>query len=69
MPDYKGNFGNLMQHWTLCEILRIANNHARGLNYIDAHAMAPWLPSAQRKALPSKNFSTACGRVYRARRL
>ena len=42
MPTYKGNAGNLMQHWTLCEILRIANGHATGLNYIDAHAMAPW---------------------------
>lgn len=32
-----------MQHWTLCEVLRIAwDNGVRALNYIDAHAMAPW---------------------------
>ena len=31
-----------MQHWTLCEILRIAQfNDVTQLNYIDAHAMAP----------------------------
>ena len=42
MGTYKGNAGHLMQHWTLCEILNIAKNHASGLNYIDAHAMAPF---------------------------
>ena len=42
MSTYMGNAGNLMQHWTLCEVLSIANNHVDGLNYIDAHAMAPW---------------------------
>ena len=40
-PTYKGNAGHLMQHWTLCEILVTANKHTDGLNYIDAHAMAP----------------------------
>lgn len=43
MGTYKGNKGNLMQHWTLCEILRIAQcNSVTQLNYIDAHAMAPF---------------------------
>ena len=43
MGTYKGNVGNLMQHWTLCKILTAAQKHKRhsGLNYIDAHAMAP----------------------------
>ena len=42
MGTYKGNKGNLMQHWTLCEVLRIAwDSGVRALNYIDAHAMAP----------------------------
>ena len=41
-PTYKGNAGHLMQHWTLCELLRIAAyKGVTGLNYIDAHAMAP----------------------------
>ena len=41
-PTYKGNAGHLMQHWTLCEMLRVAAcKGVTGLNFIDAHAMAP----------------------------
>ena len=42
MPTYKGNVGHLVQHWTLCELLNIAQQYGvPGLNFIDAHAMAP----------------------------
>lgn len=41
MCKYKGNDGNLMQHWTLCEMLTVAQRHASCLTYVDAHAMAP----------------------------
>ena len=42
MPTYKGNAGHLMQHWTLCEMLQVAaRKGVTGLNFIDAHAMAP----------------------------
>ena len=44
MPTYMGNVGHLMQHWTLCELLTIAADEDKripGLNFIDAHAMAP----------------------------
>ena len=42
MGTYKGNAGHLMQHWTLCELLVAAKSrHTPGLNFIDAHAMAP----------------------------
>lgn len=41
MGTYKGNAGNLMQHWTLCELLVIAGKHTSELSFIDAHAMAP----------------------------
>ena len=41
MSTYKGNAGNLMQHWTLCELLVTAGKHAAGLSFTDAHAMAP----------------------------
>ena len=42
VTTYKGNVGHLMQHWTLCELLSLADkHHTPGLNYIDAHAMAP----------------------------
>ena len=42
MGTYKGNVGNLMQHWTLCEVLQIANTYTVGLSFIDCYAMAPW---------------------------
>ncbi len=42
MATYKGNAGNLMQHWTLCELLTIAGRHALELSFLDAHAMAPY---------------------------
>ena len=48
MGKYKGNIGNLMQHWTLCEVLQIANAHAVGLSFIDSHAMAPWATECTR---------------------
>ena len=42
MGTYKGNKGNLMQHWTLCEALRIAQKQGvEQISFIDAHAMAP----------------------------
>ncbi len=42
MSTYKGNVGNLMQHWTLCELLSIAGeSEVTGLSFIDAHAMVP----------------------------
>lgn len=43
MTVYKGNAGNLMQHWTLCELVNIADKqHVPGLSFLDAHAMAPY---------------------------
>lgn len=60
MPTYKGNVGNLMQHWTLCELLHIASDHTTGLSFIDAHAMAPLAQesteTAQSKRTPFKNL-------------
>ena len=41
MPRFKGNEGNLMQHWVLCELLTSAQDHTSHLTYIDAHSMAP----------------------------
>ncbi len=53
MGSYMGNVGHLMQHWTLCESLTVASNNVTGLNYIDAHAMAPWATQCPR---PSHEF-------------
>ncbi len=55
MGTYKGNVGNLMQHWTLCELLAAAGKHTSSLNFIDGHAMAP---------LASDNKSRDCMFAY-----
>ena len=44
-----------MQHWTLCELVNIADEHAPGLNFIDAHAMAPWATERRLKS-PDPTF-------------
>ena len=54
-PTYKGNVGNLMQHWTLCEILSVAQRHASCLSYVDAHAMAPVAPW---RCAKKRNYAT-----------
>lgn len=41
MPTYRGNVGNLLQHWVLCEILDGCHGHANHLAFIDAYSMAP----------------------------
>lgn len=61
MPTYKGNVGNLMQHWILCELVRIAHDRRiPGLNFIDAHAMAPL---ARTKDNPDGRFNRVEARV------
>lgn len=45
MPTYKGNRGNLLQHWVLVEVIgaiREAIEPAQGICFIDAHAMSPY---------------------------
>ena len=41
MATYKGNKGNLLQHWVLCELVGAARRYSSCLQFIDAHAMAP----------------------------
>ena len=63
MPTYKGNVGNLMQHWTFCELVNIAaDNGSLGLNFIDAHAMSPL---AREKVRPDARFNRVEARVQR----
>jgi hypothetical protein len=68
MGTYKGNVGNLMQHWTLCRLLSVARQqHVVGLNYIDAHAMAPWArhcPDHKREFLCVRNGLPGQGSDY-----
>ena len=56
LATYMGNVGHLMQHWTLCEILRIAaDNNVPGISFIDAHAMAPWATERKRNNRNDRN--------------
>ena len=64
MPTYKGNVGNLMQHWTLCELLEIAQRQgAPGLNFIDAHAMAPLARQQEPPVRVDGRFNLVANRV------
>ncbi len=38
----KGNRGNLMQHWTLCECLGRLHDLYGSLHFVTTHSMAPW---------------------------
>ena len=58
MPAYKGNKGNLLQHWVLCELVSVARRHVSRLQFIDAHAMAPM---ADRRTATDKKDK---GRVF-----
>lgn len=45
MPTYKGNRGNLLQHWVLVELVGLLRQHTEQsarLCLIDAHAMSPF---------------------------
>jgi len=41
MPVFRGNVGNLLQHWVLCEILEAWQSYANHIDFIDAYSMAP----------------------------
>ncbi len=48
MPTYRGNQGNLLQHWVFCELMRIAAEYETHVNLVDAYSMAP-MARAQRR--------------------
>lgn len=41
MPRFRGNVGNLLQHWVLCELLEILRDKSKRIDFIDAFSMAP----------------------------
>jgi hypothetical protein len=41
MPVFRGNAGNLLQHWVFCEILEALHSSADHIDFIDAYSMAP----------------------------
>ena len=64
VASYKGNVGHLMQHWTLCKLLVLAKqHHTPGLNYIDAHAMAPLAVKNRSEDKPDRRFAKVRDRL------
>jgi len=54
VPTYKGNRGNLLQHWVLVELIGLLRKEAQPLGrlcFFDAHAMSPF---AVRSANPGQ---------------
>jgi hypothetical protein len=50
MPTYRGNRGNLLQHWVLVELLGdLGKQGIKKLCYVDAHSMSP-TPTRSAKA-------------------
>lgn len=41
MPLFRGNVGNLLQHWVLCETLEAFRGRADQIDFVDAYSMAP----------------------------
>ena len=59
MSSFKGNDGNLMQRWVLCELLAVARKYTTRLTFIDAHSMAPTaIQRTEKKANRRRNFDS-----------
>ena len=42
MPQYRGNVGNLLQHWVLCELIDLCGKHWTQIHFVDAYSMEPF---------------------------
>jgi hypothetical protein len=58
MPSFRGNVGNLLQHWVLCEILSACGNSYERLGFIDAYSMAPFAADPPKRDGGSDLFDT-----------
>lgn len=54
----KGNRGNLMQHWTLAEVIESLKQQYKSLHFITTHSMAPW-------SIPIKAKESNCRQKFR----
>ncbi len=63
MPTYRGNLGNLLQHWVLNEILKASEPHARSIEFVDAHSMAPIARERHAPDLTSWMFDAVRGHL------
>jgi hypothetical protein len=65
MPTYRGNVGNLLQHWTVCELVDAANACWSSLRFVDAYAMAPVASERSRGHWSSGMFDYVRDRTLR----
>ena len=65
MPSYRGNIGNLLQHWVLCELLECCKGDWATLRFVDAYSMAPLATERSKPHWSSELFDHARDRVKR----
>jgi len=63
MPSFRGNVGNLLQHWVLCEVLSACQNHYERLGFIDAYSMAPFAAERPKRDASAQLFDDVAGRL------
>ena len=66
MPTYKGNRGNLLQHWVLAELVAVLPQQREPparLCFIDAHAMSPFAVRAENPGPTAGHFDAVAGRL------
>jgi len=66
MPTYKGNRGNLLQHWVLAELITLVGEEVQApgrLCFIDAHAMSPYAARNANAGQTAGDFDTVAGRL------
>jgi len=61
MPTFRGNVGNLLQHWVLCEVLAACEGSYERLGFIDGYSMAPLATDRSKRDPSSDLFDAVAG--------
>jgi hypothetical protein len=63
VPTFRGNVGNLLQHWVLCEVLAACQSQYERLGFIDAYSMAPFAAERPKMEATSWLFDVVSSRL------
>ena len=66
MPIYKGNRGNLLQHWVLAELVTLLREQVgpnAQLCFVDAHAMSPYATRSPKPDSTASDFDSVRDRL------
>lgn len=66
VPTYKGNRGNLLQHWLLAELIGLLHKEVQPtgeLCYFDAHAMSPFAVRAANPGQGEQEFNAVAANL------